>query len=341
MKLSIMKSGIIVWDIDGVLIYVGDSYRRAIVQAVQYYFSELIGLNLERNLMTIGDTQRFKLVGRFNDDWKLTYASVLCFLTKLIHDLDKREIKSDSVKDFEGMINELRKLGTTAKGFDLQLDLGYITERIKDEGGGLEGTERALEEIFGEDLEIAKKFWFQNLIKRIFQELYLGEMLFREKYGEEPIFVKSDGLIKNEKALINLKSLEKLREKFFMGVATGRERFEAEFVLKKHEFDRFIPLDLIVSSEDVEIGKPEPNQLLECKRKICEKYNLDEKETNAVYVGDSIDDVAASKNAGFFSIGCLSAVSEDEEKKRLRREFERLECDLILEDANEILRIVG
>jgi len=68
---------------------------------------------------------------------------------------------------------------------------------------------------------------------------------------------------------------------------------------------------------------------------------LDEKETNAVYVGDSIDDVAASKNAGFFSIGCLSAVSEDEEKKRLRREFERLECDLILEDANEILRIVG
>ncbi|MEA3254824.1 MAG: HAD hydrolase-like protein [Candidatus Altiarchaeota archaeon] len=334
-----MKPDVIVWDIDGVLVDVRESYRKAIMETVQYYFTGLIGLDLEKKLMTFRDTQMFKLSGRFNDDWKVTYASVLCFLTKLVHELDDEMMTGDPGGDVSGMAAELRKLGTT-RCLDLELDLKDITGKIKMHEGGLEGTKKALEEISEKDFKVAEKFWFQPLIKRVFQELYLGELLFREKYGEEPLFIKGEGFIGNEKPLINSVTLKRLRERCLMGVATGRERFEAEFVLNKHGFKRFIPLDLIVSSEDVTAGKPEPDQLLECKRRICEKYSLDEKETKTVYVGDSIDDVSASKKAGFYSIGCLSAVFRDEEKDRLRKEFQKLRCDLILEDANEVLKIV-
>lgn len=335
---------VLIWDIDGVLIYVRDSYRRAIIETVQYYFSELIGLDLKEDLMTIEDTQKFKLVGRFNDDWKLTYTAVLCFLTKLIHELhksDKLDIKVDfSFENFDNVVKELKKLGTTAKGVKLKLDMDDITERIKRKGGGLEGTKKALKEIFDGDLGIAKKFWFCSLIKRIFQELYLGEKLFKKKYDENAKFVKTNGFIRNEKNLVNKKTLKRLKEKFYMGVATGRERFEAEFVLKRYGFDRFIPLENIVSSSDIEIGKPEPDQLLECRRRICKKYNLNEKETKAAYVGDSVDDVAASKKANFFSVGCLSAVFGNGEKEKLRREFQKLECDLILDNANDLIPLI-
>lgn len=334
-----MEPDVIIWDIDGVLVDVRNSYRKAIIETVQYYFTGLIGLDLEKKLITFRDTQRFKLAGRFNDDWKVTYASVLCFLTKLVHELDGEIVAGDPGGDVLGMVSELRKLGTT-RCLDLELDLEDITGKIKMHEGGLEGTKKALEEISGRDYKVAEKFWFQPLIKRVFQELYLGKLLFREKYGEEPLFIKGEGFIWNEKPLIDSVTLKKLRERFFMGVATGRERFEAEFVLNKHGFKRFIPLDLIISSEDIAIGKPEPDQLLECKRRICEKYDLSEKETKAVYVGDSIDDVVASKKAGFYSIGCLSAVSGKEEKDRLRSEFLKLCCDLILKDANGMLGVI-
>lgn len=337
MKLKNLK--ILIFDIDGVLVYVGDSYRKAIVETVQYYFSDLIGLKLESYLITANDTQKFKLISGFNDDWELTYAVILCYLAKMSEGLKGFKEKTEKPRNLSEMVENLKELGKT-KNAILELDIDNLTSKIKENNGGIEGTEKALTRIFGRNLEIAKKFWFTDLIKKIFQEFYLGEKFFEEKYGERPIFIHSQGFIRNENPLITIKTLEKLGKKFYLGISTGRERFEVEKTMKIHGFDKFFAKEVIVAREDTKVRKPDPSSLLECRRRIRKRYELDN-DTKTAYIGDIPDDIRTAKNAGFYSIGCLSAVSDLEEKERLKKEFKNLKCDLILENAEELKKFIN
>ncbi|MFW5903698.1 MAG: TIGR01548 family HAD-type hydrolase, partial [Halolamina sp.] len=55
----------LVLDVDGVLVDVADSYRRAIVESIEHVHGRTIRTD---------DVQAFKDAGGFNDDWELTYA---------------------------------------------------------------------------------------------------------------------------------------------------------------------------------------------------------------------------------------------------------------------------
>jgi HAD superfamily hydrolase (TIGR01548 family) len=63
-----MQADAVVLDIDGVLVDVADSYRRAIVESVEEVYGETIARE---------DVQLFKDAGGFNNDWELTYAAAL------------------------------------------------------------------------------------------------------------------------------------------------------------------------------------------------------------------------------------------------------------------------
>ncbi len=329
-----------VWDIDGVLVYVRESYREAIVESVQYYFSELMGLKLSENLLSVEDTQKFKTVEGFNDDWKVAYAFVLCLLAKAASQNPGMFSVNTGSGDLKAKATALETLGQAVTNKDLRLDYEKIAREIAVSGTGLDGAEKALAKLYGlESLETAKRFWHTDLVKRVFQEMYLGKVLYREKYGEDPMFLKGLGLIRNERPLVSLKTFEKLAERFRMGVATGRDRFEAEYSLKEYGFDRFIPEEFIVAAEDVLHGKPDPESLLECRKRVALKYGLPA-DSQAVYVGDSVDDVRASKKAGFFSVACLTASSGLQERSRLVKEFRGLKCDLVLESADKLSHLV-
>jgi HAD superfamily hydrolase (TIGR01548 family) len=66
-----MHADAVVLDIDGVLVDVADSYRRAIVESVD----RLYGRTIDR-----ADVQRFKDAGGFNNDWDVTDAVALYVL---------------------------------------------------------------------------------------------------------------------------------------------------------------------------------------------------------------------------------------------------------------------
>jgi len=66
-----MQVDAVVLDIDGVVVDVGDSYRRAIVESIERLYGETI----EK-----GDIQPFKDAGGFNNDWELTHAAALYVL---------------------------------------------------------------------------------------------------------------------------------------------------------------------------------------------------------------------------------------------------------------------
>ena len=80
-----MHADAVVFDIDGVLVDVADSYRRAIVESVDRTYGETISRD---------DVQQFKDAGGFNNDWELTYAAALYVLTAR-----ERDISLDAFTD--------------------------------------------------------------------------------------------------------------------------------------------------------------------------------------------------------------------------------------------------
>ncbi|WP_293029893.1 TIGR01548 family HAD-type hydrolase [Natronococcus sp.] len=66
-----MNADAVVLDIDGVLVDVADSYRRAILESIEHVHDRTIRKE---------DIQAFKNAGGFNNDWELTYAAALYVL---------------------------------------------------------------------------------------------------------------------------------------------------------------------------------------------------------------------------------------------------------------------
>jgi HAD superfamily hydrolase (TIGR01548 family) len=66
-----MNADAVVLDVDGVLVDVADSYRRAIVESVSRVYGDTIPKDA---------IQQFKDAGGFNNDWELTYAAALYVL---------------------------------------------------------------------------------------------------------------------------------------------------------------------------------------------------------------------------------------------------------------------
>jgi HAD superfamily hydrolase (TIGR01548 family) len=68
-----MNAEAVVLDIDGVLVDVADSYRRAIVESIERVYSATLPQ---------GSVQEFKNAGGFNNDWELTDAAALYVLAR-------------------------------------------------------------------------------------------------------------------------------------------------------------------------------------------------------------------------------------------------------------------
>jgi len=114
-----------------------------------------------------------------------------------------------------------------------------------------------------------------EIVKNYFQKIYL------------------DSLINNEKLLISKQSLQLLKNKYKkLGIATGRPKEEAQFVIKKNSLDEIF--DCVITLEDVTNSKPSPDSI----QVVIKKLNL--KQT--VYIGDGRSDVIAAKLAGIQSI---------------------------------------
>ena len=83
-----MNADAIVLDVDGVLVDVADSYRRAIVESIEHVYGDTIDYD---------DIQLFKNAGGFNNDWELTYAAALYVLAR-------REKPRLSIETYTGLI---------------------------------------------------------------------------------------------------------------------------------------------------------------------------------------------------------------------------------------------
>jgi HAD superfamily phosphatase len=149
-----------------------------------------------------------------------------------------------------------------------------------------------------------------------FQELYRGT---KDK----------EGYIESERWLLSSQLLTRLKTRYALGIVTGRPRDEALFVLRKFNLEHLF--DVIVAMEDYppERSKPDPYAINLALSKICRM--------DAIYIGDTIDDMIAARRADVGPIGCISPGVVDSQVRDL---LVRNGAIAILEDINDIERIL-
>jgi len=253
----------LVFDIDGVLIDVRDSYREAVCRTVQFYFKEILHFQGSQNLINPEEIKYFKMAGGFNNDWNLTSAIILFYLMKArennLKDVDELKNSKPDIKNF---VSQMLSMGG---GLTKVVDLAEKNEHTK-------------VEIFS--------LWNKNLITKAFQEIYAGEEYCFNIYGFHPSLIKTEGLIKKERVIIDKKKKDFLKN-LSIGILTGRTRREAEIALEKLGWEDIISGEKIFTATDG-LEKPHPQGLKELATGLKTKLGI--------YLGDVRDDLITVKN---------------------------------------------
>lgn len=289
----------IVFDIDGVLIDVSSSFRKAIGKTTDFYFSNILSWKNSKNIIYPSEVEKFKMAGGFNDDWDLSFAVVLFYLYKGVN-----------YQHFD--ISKLKKMLPTLDDF---------LERITDLGGGLSSAEKIIfEEAGPQEATQILSWWDKKIIKRIFQEIYAGEKEVEKVYNGKPLFIKMPGLYLKEKVLIDTKLLNK---RFSYGIITGRTEGEMYLALRKMRGEKKFKKDFIITQDDG-IRKPDPA----CLKKIVKNKDL------GIYVGDIIDDLLLVENYKKATNKIFLSCIVDFKNKKF---YQEKNADIIVDKVNTLL----
>jgi HAD superfamily phosphatase len=338
---------VLIFDMDGVLIDVSKSYRKAIQQTIHIYLEDCLGI--KGNLVTDEEILLFKSVGGFNSDWDLTSGFLLYLLSiSGIPPLPKRE-KFSFAEEIVPYLQEksLRFLQKTAIQVKRK-PLSAFLKRVKVSGGGLRGIRQSLRNSWEGWMYRSGDLGGENLVKRIFQEIYLGRK-FTSYYHLPRRFYRGEGLYQQERLLIPRKVLSLLREKMRMGIASGRPRFEAELALNRFRlvpyFDSVVTLDeceeeelriLNSTGKKAKLSKPHPYSILRTVQEIGILH------PQCGYIGDVVDDVAAAKAARKeLSILAIGFLSGRRNRKAIKKSLLRAGADLLVENPKDLLRFMS
>lgn len=303
------KLDTVILDIDGVLMNVTGSFRKSICETLHFFFTNILQWNYKKSLLTISDTENFKLAGGFNDDWDLTFGAALYFIFKAVKYNDTNLVRIHSKKP-------------TLKAF---------LSRVKHYGGGLSSAEYVVKEN-GADFNKIKTLWHRPMLKQIFCEIYAGEDLIKKIYGTKARYIKQKGLVHTEKKILRVK----LPDGFKYGIITGRTWPEAKVALQQLGLYDKMPRNKIVCQDD---GMKKPDAR-------CLQHGVNViKPACGIYVGDTMDDLRLVKHYNTvrketdppFLFGFVFTGAEKDKHKHI---FLKEGTDIFADDINVLLNFL-
>ena len=113
-----------------------------------------------------------------------------------------------------------------------------------------------------------------------------------------------------------------------IGLTTGFAREIVDIIVSSMGWDNGI-IDTVVAGDEVEHGRPEPDQILA----VMEKLGVTD-EAAVISSGDTDADVRSAQKSGVTSVGVLTG-------HLTREQFESLGADHILDSSANLLDIVG
>jgi HAD superfamily hydrolase (TIGR01548 family) len=324
---------LIVFDMDGVIVDVSRSYRETVRQTARFFLQGAKGFEkLPDPLFSLVDLASLKQTGGLNNDWDLTFQALSLLFALIKAPIDPTEsgtclCHKEIVKKCD--VSELADYLKTSSSplMDLFIRYGrrkdpYVAEWFKgDVGTG-------------------------NIIKQLFQEIYLGRALFLKIYGFKSNSRKMNGLINKERLLIDRAILKRLAEEHFLAIATGRPRVEADYPLDhftiREYFQLVITLDDCILEEEkifkergerISLSKPNPFMLDLIPRRSGKDF------LRCYYIGDTTDDMLAARSSqtGYQGLG---VVLSSPDQTSLRKELVKAGADHIIDDYSTLLKII-
>ena len=287
----------IIFDCDGVLVDVSNSYDLAIQRTTAYVLKEIAGIQ-KFDPITSKIIDEFKATGGFNDEVDLTYASILSLAAA----------------------NNLGKRGSQ-----------FILDVIKNaDATGITSVEKYLEKLGAKITDLKNKLDYpngkqQNLLYSIFDQIFYGPELYSKLFNKESKFTEQ-GLIENDIVLVKKEMLEILEKKFDKNIAivTGRGIESIRYSLKEILDEFNVDCSVFLEDEPRELAKPNPDSLIQTIKKL----NL----THSIFVGDSMEDFMMAQKATQMGnkttfCGIIGSSKYPEEKKKL---FEEKNVSLIV-----------
>ena len=220
----------IVFDCDGVLVDITESYDETIRKTVKYVLESFAGIT--DSIYIDGKIiDGFKATGGFNDEVDLTYVAILSLVAAKKTDKDQQETIWD-------VMNNCNDIATAEKYIKAD-----ITSMIK-------------------KLEYPGK---TSLLRQIFNELFYGPKLYKKIFSKDSEF-SEPGLIEQDHVILNNDLMRKLSQKFGMKIAmlTGRGLESVKYSLEKYleKFD--IENSIFLEDMPRSLAKPNPVTLHQC-----------------------------------------------------------------------------
>ncbi len=167
---------------------------------------------------------------------------------------------------------------------------GAQIQRYKDQGG------------YNDDWKLS-----HALIQEASMEVSFGRMVdeFQRRYRGDTF----NGLIQKEKPLVTAATLNAILPGRVLGIVTGRPEVEARWAIKQFGWERYFPLLVAMEHQDRR-GKPDPYPLQRAMAMLA-TVGMTIQPEEAVYVGDTGDDVIAARRAGMWCIGHVPPYVEE------------------------------
>jgi phosphoglycolate phosphatase-like HAD superfamily hydrolase len=320
---------LIVFDMDGVLIDVSRSYRETVRKTARLFFAGAKGFeNLPDPLFPLTDLAALKQTGGLNNDWDLTALTLHLLFAPV-----KTNTALSSAPDVKSYEESIRRCNVSDLALFLNASARPLMELLERHS---RRNEPLVTRFYRGDVGTG------NVIKQIFQEIYLGPSLFRKHYDQEPRFWTEEGLIHRETLLIDPALLAALARDHLLAIATGRPLAEADFPLDHFDLRKYfrtvITLDDSVMEEDrifresgtrVSLMKPDPYMLDRIPGLIGKPFN------GCYYLGDMPDDMQAARasKTGYKGVGVIVSSAEPEV---LRRDLMQAGADHIIMDYSAL-----
>ena len=300
---KIQKFDSIIFDCDGVLVDIRNSYDYAINKTISAIIKELFNDEIG-DVVTSKIHFGLKSVGGFNDEVAVVYAIVMTLAAS-------KKSETEFGKLIVDVISNANESG-----------INSIDDYFKDQNIDL--------------MEIKSKLDYENsrkvsYIHRIFNQLFYGPKLYEEIFNEKSQF-NDEPLIDLDDIVLDNNLMLKLKNRFGTKISTvtGRGKFAFSYSMKNflEKFD--IENSVFLEDRPLELAKPNPESLIESISKINSKCSL--------YIGDSMEDllmVQKCQEKGYDVSFCGIYGSSDEPELKYEL-FEKNKAPFILESIQEL-----
>ncbi len=342
---DLAKVDTVVFDCDGVLLDVRNTYNVAIAATTRIIIEAFTGTVIPESLFTSELNFAFKRTGGFNNDWTHAYAVIMRILAEVpdqqlleLNKLAEESLRYDSPKErFDYIAGKVKAdisiTGLCEKLFEFAAQL---------DASGIEKVDELLLQRVGVNIKRALKFRGEvgeSMVSTLFEELFSGEELYRESFGSEPCFVRRErGVVEADEVVILEKTIDEFESILGgsrFGVASGSLENTAKHALGeiKERFPKGGQYWHDVVDRDakmlgsVNLHKPNPYALV----KAAEMFGSE----MVLFIGDTMADYLTVENAGdgYLFTGVYGCVHCGED---VMHSFMELGSDVVAPTVNEI-----